>query len=129
MGSFETSGLAYGGDHPVPHISPLGHGNTMLYTPTSLREVDEGFSDDFVPNGCLGNDFQLFPSSNSGTVSSSAPSALFGELPSNINPNINFNTMTGNELIDFFNHQTAVAAGNINMEWDSDNQYNGYRSQ
>jgi uncharacterized C2H2 Zn-finger protein len=125
MGGFETSGMTYGADHPVPHISPLGHGNTMLYTPTSLREVDEGFSDDFVPNNCLGNDFQLFPSSNSGTASSSAPSALFGELPSNIN----FQHMTGQEMLDFFNHQTAVAAGNINMEWDSDNQYNGYRSQ
>lgn len=124
LGGFETSGLPFGAD-PVPHISPLGHGNTMLYTPTSLREVDEGFSEDFVPNNCLGNDFQLFPSSTGGTVASSAPSALFGELPSNVN----FNAMTGQEMLDFFSHQTAVAAGNANMDWDSDNQYNGYRSQ
>jgi hypothetical protein len=121
---FETSGVPYNAD-PVPHISPLGHGNTMLYTPTSLREVDEGFSEDFGSNNCLGNDFQLFPSSTGGTVASSAPSALFGELPSNVN----FNAMTGQEMIDFFNHQTAVAAGNGGMDWDTDNQYNGYRSQ
>ncbi|KUJ11164.1 putative zinc finger transcription factor ace1 [Mollisia scopiformis] len=122
LSGYETSGLPYSVG-PVPHISPLGHGNTMLYTPTSLREVDEGFSEDFVPNDCLGNDFQLFPSSTGGTVASSAPSALFGELPSGVN----FNNMSGQEMIDFFNHQTAVAAGN-NMDWDSDT-YNGYRSQ
>jgi len=120
---FETSGVPFGAD-PVPHISPLGHGNTMLYTPTSLREVDEGFSEDFAPNNCLGNDFQLFPSSTGGTVASSAPSALFGELPSNVN----FNNMTGQEMIDFFHHQTTIAAGSGNMDWDAD-QYNGYRSQ
>ncbi|KAE8444708.1 hypothetical protein EG329_014366 [Mollisiaceae sp. DMI_Dod_QoI] len=125
LGGFETSGLTFGAE-PVPHISPLGHGNTMLYTPNSLREVDEGFSEDFAPNNCLGNDFQLFPSSTGGTVASSAPSALFGELPSNVN----FNNLNGQGLIDFFNQQTqAIVTGNGGMEWDADNQYNGYRSQ
>lgn len=123
---FETSGVPFATE-PVPHISPLGHGNTMLYTPTSLREVDEGFSEDYTPNNCLGTDFQLFPSSTGGTIASSAPSALFGELPSNVN----FNNLSGQELLDFFNQQTAavVAGGNGTMEWDADGQYNGYRSQ
>lgn len=124
--SFETSGVTYGAE-PVPHISPLGHGNTMLYTPTSLREVDEGFSEDFAPNNCMGNDFQLFPtSSNGSTVQSSAPSALFGELPSNIN----FNELSGQELLDFFNQQAAAVVGATNsgnMDWDAEGQY-GYRS-
>ncbi|KAF8855601.1 putative zinc finger transcription factor ace1 [Acephala macrosclerotiorum] len=124
--NFETSGVTYGAE-PVPHISPLGHGNTMLYTPTSLREVDEGFSEDFAPNNCMGNDFQLFPtSSNGSTVQSSAPSALFGELPSNIN----FSELSGQELLDFFNQQAAAVVGATNsgnMEWDAEGQY-GYRS-
>jgi hypothetical protein len=124
--NFETSGVTYGAE-PVPHISPLGHGNTMLYTPTSLREVDEGFSEDFAPNNCMGNDFQLFPtSSNGSTVQSSAPSALFGELPSNIN----FNDLSGQELLDFFNQQAAAVVGATNsgnMDWDAEGQY-GYRS-
>lgn len=124
--NFETSGVTYGAE-PVPHISPLGQGNTMLYTPTSLREVDEGFSEDFAPNNCMGNDFQLFPtSSNGSTVQSSAPSALFGELPSNIN----FNELSGQELLDFFNQQAAAVVGTANsgnMEWDAEGQY-GYRS-
>ncbi|KAI0136508.1 hypothetical protein BJ170DRAFT_572604 [Xylariales sp. AK1849] len=43
----------------APHISPVGQGNTMLFTPASM--VDEGF-DDFVPNDQLGSgDFLLFP--------------------------------------------------------------------
>lgn len=47
---------------PTQHISPVGHGNTMLYTPSSLADVDEGF-DDLPSNDALGNDFLLFPSS------------------------------------------------------------------
>lgn len=44
------------------HISPVGQGNTMLYTPSSLADVDEGF-DDFPSNDAFGNDFLLFPPS------------------------------------------------------------------
>ncbi|KAI2638110.1 hypothetical protein GGS21DRAFT_488812 [Xylaria nigripes] len=45
------------------HFSPSGQGNAMLYTPTSMIDVDEGF-DDFqsASNGHHGGDFTLFPS-------------------------------------------------------------------
>jgi hypothetical protein len=120
---FETSGVTYGAD-PVPHISPVGHGNTMLYTPTSLLE-DEGF-EDFLPSNCqVGTaDFQLFPSSTGGTVASSAPSALFGEIPSTAN--INYPGVSAQELLDFYAASTAAAtAGHHNggMDWSPDDQY------
>ncbi|KAK3695260.1 hypothetical protein B0T22DRAFT_100124 [Podospora appendiculata] len=46
----------------LAHISPIGQGNAMLYTPTSLAEVDEGFDEnqDFSGMGDH-NDFILFP--------------------------------------------------------------------
>jgi hypothetical protein len=43
-----------------PHLSPVGQGNTMLFTPSSLADVDEGF-DEFSANDQLGGDFLLFP--------------------------------------------------------------------
>jgi len=132
MGGFETSGIPLGAD-PVPHISPVGHGNTMLYTPTSLREVDEGF-EDFVPANCQqqignSNDFQLFPSSTGGTIASSAPSGLFGEIP---RPNF-FPGTSAQDLLDFHAATTAAATQHHNlptaMDWSSDGgQYNGYGS-
>jgi hypothetical protein len=124
---FETSGIPFGAD-PVPHISPIGHGNTMLYTPTSLREVDEGF-EDFVPNNShLGTtDFQLFPSSTGGTVASSAPSQLFGEIPNLPN---NLPGVSAQELLDFYAASTAAAVQNHHnvgaMDWSSDDQFSGY---
>lgn len=133
-GPFETSGIPFGAD-PIPHFSPVGHGNTMLYTPTSLREVDEGFSEDFVPSKFEGfapnnshlNDFQLFPSSSGGTIASSAPSALFGEIPAT---GPNFPGVTAQELLDFYAASTHAATHqNINhgaMDW-SDDHY-GYGS-
>jgi hypothetical protein len=47
---------------PVPHISPIGQGDAMLYTPTSMAGVDEGFDEtpDFSGMGS-GADFVLFP--------------------------------------------------------------------
>jgi len=127
MNQYETSGMTY--NNPMPHISPVGHGNTMLYTPTSLREVDEGF-EDFVPSNCnLGNDFQLFPSSTGGTIASSAPSALFGEIP---NPMNNFAGASAQQLLDFYAASTAAVTGNAHqgMDWSMDDQFtNGYRSQ
>ncbi|KAK0103364.1 copper-binding transcription factor [Cadophora gregata] len=127
MGQYETSGMTY--NNPMPHISPVGHGNTMLYTPTSLREVDEGF-EDFVPSNCnLGNDFQLFPSSTGGTIASSAPSALFGEIPSPMN---NFAGASAQQLLDFYAASTAAVTGQVHqgMDWSMDDQFtNGYRSQ
>jgi hypothetical protein len=128
---FATSGVPYNAD-PVPHISPIGHGNTMLYTPTSLQDVDEGF-EDFVPNNShhLGTaDFQLFPSSTGGTVASSAPSALFGEIPSNTP---NFAPMTAQQLLDYYAQTTQAATMNHNsgglMDWSSDDQFSSYGPQ
>lgn len=40
------------------HFSPAGQENAMLYTPSSLQEVDDVFED---PSINTGNDFQLFP--------------------------------------------------------------------
>ncbi|KAI1120732.1 hypothetical protein F5Y10DRAFT_117920 [Nemania abortiva] len=70
---------------PASHFSPSGHGNTMLYTPTSMVDVDEGF-DDFNPtgNGQFGDDFTLFPSNNMGKPSNFAP-ALFEPSPQDMN--------------------------------------------
>lgn len=44
----------------APHISPIGHGNAMLYTPNSLAEVDDNF-DDFNVDANGNGDFLLFP--------------------------------------------------------------------
>jgi hypothetical protein len=51
---------------PQPaQLSPIGQGNTMLYTPNSLAEVDEGFDErgEFaaIANAVNGGDFILFP--------------------------------------------------------------------
>jgi len=94
----------------------------MLYTPTSLREVDEGF-EDFIPNNPhLGNaDFQLFPSSTGGTIASSAPSALFGEIPAT-----NFPGVSAQDLLDFYAASTNAATNGAVMDWSSDDQFPGY---
>lgn len=64
-------------DMEIPtHISPTGHGNPMLYTPTSLRDVDEGFDDSLGGDGV---DFQLFDA-HAGKLNEMQP--LFGEMPS-----------------------------------------------
>ncbi|CAG8953812.1 hypothetical protein HYFRA_00006704 [Hymenoscyphus fraxineus] len=151
LAGFETSGIPYGAD-PIPHISPIGHGNTMLYTPTSLREVDEGF-EDFAPNNCnpqIGNsnDFQLFPS-NGGVMSNHASSGgLFGEIPAGHG----FPGVSAQDLLNFYAASTAAAShhhqqqqhhqhqhhqhqqqhqqyqNNMQMDWSSDGQYTGYGS-
>ncbi|KAG6978168.1 Zinc finger transcription factor ace1 [Fusarium oxysporum f. sp. conglutinans] len=43
----------------APHFSPTGQETAMLYTPNSLRDVDEGFFDDSFAGD--GMDFPLFP--------------------------------------------------------------------
>ncbi|CAL3966298.1 unnamed protein product [Diplocarpon coronariae] len=125
--AFETSGLTYGAD-PMAYLSPVGHGNAMLYTPTSLRGLDEGL-EDFMPNShChVGNDFQLFPSSSGGTIDSSAPDALFGEIPSPLN---NLAGASVQELLDFYAVGTAAATERHTngMDWALHDQFNhGYR--
>lgn len=58
--SFSNFVSAAGPQPTMAHISPVGQGNAMLFTPTSMAEVDEGF-EDFSPNCQLGEDFLLFP--------------------------------------------------------------------
>ncbi|RDL38541.1 putative Zinc finger transcription factor ace1 [Venustampulla echinocandica] len=147
INGYQTSGIPFGAD-PIPQISPIGHGNTMLYTPTSMREVDEGF-EDFVPANCnpqLGNsgDFQLFPASTGGTVASSAPSGLFGEIqPNTIPTTTGFPGVSAQDLLDFYAASTAAATqhhrhqqqhqhhpgiNNAMMDWSAPDQFGGYSS-
>lgn len=127
-GPFETSGIPLGAN-PIPHISPRGHGNHMLYSPTSLQEVDEGF-EDFIPQG-LSNDFPLFPSAsdNSCAVNRAAPNVYFGEIPKPVSI---FPGTTAQELLDFYAATTHAAAHGQHtnmMDWVSDDHYTGYGPQ
>ncbi|GAP86101.1 putative zinc finger transcription factor ace1 [Rosellinia necatrix] len=81
---FGNFNAAMGPPAPPPHFSPSGQGNTMLYTPTSMIDVDEGF-DDFNPVGDsqLGGDFTLFPPNNMGKPSDFDPT-LFSAVPSSL---------------------------------------------
>jgi uncharacterized C2H2 Zn-finger protein len=123
--AFETSGVTFG-TNPAPHISPLGHGNHMLYSPSSLD--DEGF-EDLIPQDAHrpgAADFQLFPSSNSGVVTNSAPTVFFGEIPKPISV---YPGTTAQELLDFYAATTHAATHGQHaaalMDWSSDDQF-GY---
>ncbi|KAJ4137585.1 copper-binding transcription factor [Fusarium equiseti] len=59
-------------------FSPTGQETAMLFTPNSLRDVDEGFDDSF---GGDGMDFPLFPTGDNMVKTHDYPS-LFGEIPS-----------------------------------------------
>lgn len=94
--------------HLAPHISPIGQGNAMLYTPHSLADVDESF-DDMPVNMNGGADFLLFP------------------------PTTEAKPMTYNESPLFNSEMPSVAAGysqpNSQEFWGVDwsaNQYGGY---
>ncbi|KAF4455007.1 zinc finger transcription factor ace1 [Fusarium austroafricanum] len=64
----------------APHFSPTGQETAMLYTPNSLRDVDEGFDDSF---GGDGMDFPLFPNGNGmAKANTNDYQSLFGEIPS-----------------------------------------------
>jgi hypothetical protein len=70
---------------PVPHISPSGHGNTMLFTPTSLHAVDDSFEHFEQDNTQLGNDFLLFSNTGANILTGAHQqhgNTLFGEIPS-----------------------------------------------
>jgi hypothetical protein len=58
-----------------PHFSPNGQ-DQLLYTPSSLREVDEGFDESYNGSGA---DFALFPPDVS---KGQDMQPLFGEIPS-----------------------------------------------
>ncbi|KAM0258388.1 hypothetical protein ACHAQJ_003863 [Trichoderma viride] len=59
-----------------PHFSPNAQQNVVLYTPNSLRDVDEGFDESYAADGA---DFQLFPASLDKT---NVFQSLFTEMPS-----------------------------------------------
>lgn len=59
------------------HFSPVGQQNAMLFTPNSLRDVDEGFDGDSFADGSA--DFQLFPNT---MAKPNEVQPLFGEIPS-----------------------------------------------
>jgi len=91
------------------------------HTPASLRDVDEGF-EDFAPQNQLGSDFQLFPSSTGGTVSSRAPSAFFGEITGQ-----QFNVpVISQQLLDFYAQSNVhdTTNGALGMDWTHDDQFN-----
>jgi hypothetical protein len=72
---------------PIPHISPGGHGNTMLYTPTSLDAVDDSFEHLEQDKAQLGSDFQLFSNAGESIFGGSHQqhgNPLFGEIPSTV---------------------------------------------
>lgn len=71
------------------HFSPIGQGNAMLYTPNSLKEVDEGFDDSY---GDGANDFLLFDNGMSKTANAQP---LFGEIPS---ANVGFSQASQTDL-------------------------------
>ncbi|KAI1369458.1 hypothetical protein F5Y08DRAFT_325455 [Xylaria arbuscula] len=89
-----------------PQFSPSGHGNTMLYTPVSMVDIDEGF-DDFNPvgNAQFGGDFTLYPSNNPGKSSDFDP-ALFGTVPPSL-------------TADYAQPQPQDLNFDFNMDWTS----------
>jgi len=117
--SFATPSIPISAD-PMPHISPIGHGNAMLYTPSSLGPVEE--FEDYNPNDNLGtNDFTLYPSTTSGMGSSASnTNTLFGEATGAIS---GFGQPSTQEFM-----QTFYAA-NTGMEWATEEAYSGYGEQ
>ncbi|KAI0483264.1 hypothetical protein GGR56DRAFT_686513 [Xylariaceae sp. FL0804] len=64
------------------HISPAGHGNTMLYTPTSM--ADDNFEEyQSTGNSQLTGDFLLYPSSNM-EKGMEMDASLFGNVPPSV---------------------------------------------
>ncbi|KAF7859743.1 hypothetical protein EAF04_008822 [Stromatinia cepivora] len=134
--AFETSGVTYQTEHqqtqhlhqppPMAHISPIGEGNTMLYTPKSMQDFDEGF-EDFIPNNTNGvQDFQLFSAPQQRHNRNPAP--LFGEITSQAP--LGFPGIHPQDLIAFY-AQTAVnsAAGTSNHQPQNHYQPHRHRQQ
>ncbi|KAJ8061662.1 hypothetical protein OCU04_009463 [Sclerotinia nivalis] len=138
--AFETSGDTYQTEHqqnqhlhqpqPMAHISPIGEGNTMLYTPKSMQDFDEGF-EDFIPNNTRMTtngvqDFQLFSAPQQRHSSNPAP--LFGEITSQAP--LGFPGIHPQDLIAFY-AQTAVnsAAGTSNHQLQNHYQPHHHRQQ
>ena len=64
------------------HISPVGQANAMLFTPTSIQDVDEGF-EDYTSNYAVGGDFCLYPS-DSVNAKPEELDNLFGSMSPNM---------------------------------------------
>ncbi|PSR91922.1 hypothetical protein BD289DRAFT_459903 [Coniella lustricola] len=65
----------------MPHISPSGQGNSMLYTPHSMAEVDDSFDNVAIADIRGGADFMLFPPTEGKGLFQTSP--LFcNEMPS-----------------------------------------------
>ncbi len=106
---------------PVPHISPSGHGNTMLYTPTSLGAVDESFEHFDSNDHQLGNDFQLYSNANSNMLANSNHHSnnMFGEVPSAVG---GFSQSNTQEFFQAFYNANTTTSG----EWmHHDEGYSG----
>lgn len=73
----------------APHFSPVGQENAMLFTPNSLRDVDEGFDESYNGDGM---DFQLFPTN---TFKANDIQPLFGDIPS---ANVGFSQTSQQDL-------------------------------
>lgn len=137
--TFETSGVTYQTQHqqfqhqqpePMAHISPIGEGNTMLYTPKSMQDFDECF-EDFVPNntGMTINgvqDFQLFSAPQQ--RHNSNPTPLFGEITPQ--QPLGFPGILPQELIAFYAQSAAnSAAGTSNHQPQNHYQPQNHRQQ
>lgn len=95
------------------HISPAGHGNTMLYTPNSL--ADEGFDELPCNDQFGGGDFLLFP-----------PTDV--QKPSEFD----FNSYTMPSLAGGFTQPSSQDFNieyNSAMDWTSTSEYNGFPNQ
>ncbi|KAA8564512.1 hypothetical protein EYC84_011438 [Monilinia fructicola] len=138
--AFETSGVLYQGQQQhqnqqsyqhsqhMAHISPIGEGNTMLYTPKSMQDFDEGF-EDFVPdntrmtaNGV--QDFQLFSAPQQRHNSHATP--LFGEITPQVP--LGFPGILPQHLIAFY-AQTAVNPAASTGNHQPQNHYQPHHHQ
>jgi hypothetical protein len=94
------------GPNPLPHLSPIGHGNHMLYTPPTLNAVDDSFNFTNEEQQMAGNDFQLFSSANTNMMADSNQAGnLFGEVPSVVGGFSQTNTQEFFQA--FYNQNTA----------------------
>lgn len=94
----------------APHISPIGQGNAMLFTPNSLAEVDECYENVHVDfNGSA--DFLLFPPTDEKSMyqqplfGAEIPSVAAGYSQPNSQEMWGVNWTTPNDYNNFTHHQ------------------------
>lgn len=100
---------------PDTHISPIGHGNAMLFTPNSLAEVEDCFDtcDDFGGAGKTFNeDFVLFPAANAAAKSMFNDVPFLGEMPS----------LAGG----YSQPNSQDIIGNMMMDWAASGEFKHY---